>query len=71
MITPSDPNQRGCQLSLKFAKPARAIYDRLQQSGVIVDLREPDIIRVSPVPLYNSFGDVRKFIHELKTCLQE
>jgi len=60
VITPSEPAARGCQLSLRLIQPpqaARRTYDRLTDAGVIGDWREPDILRLSPAPLYNSFVD--------------
>ena len=70
VLTPRDPSQRGAQLSLQIRKGGRAICDRLAQQGVICDWREPDILRVAPVPLYNSFLDVHtfgeKFLSEMK-----
>jgi kynureninase len=65
ILTPRDPAQRGAQLSLQMRKDGRAICDRLAQQGVICDWREPDILRVAPVPLYNSFVDVHTFAEKL------
>jgi kynureninase len=59
MITPTDPAQRGCQLSLQV-KNGKQLEEKLLKAGVICDFRAPDIIRFSPVPLYNSFEDVFK-----------
>ena len=58
IITPSDPAQRGCQLSLLIRENGRALFDALTTNGVVVDWREPNVIRMAPVPLYNSFEDV-------------
>lgn len=67
VITPTDPNQRGCQLSLRVGD--RSLHERLSERGVFVDWREPDVIRVAPVPLYNSFEDVSGFAKILTECL--
>ena len=61
ILTPRDPSQRGAQLSLQIRKGGRAVCDLLAQQGIICDWREPDILRVAPVPLYNSFLDVHTF----------
>jgi kynureninase len=58
IITPSDPAQRGCQLSLLTDDRGKALFDFLAANGVIADWREPNVIRFAPVPLYNSFEDV-------------
>ncbi|MEQ8318427.1 MAG: kynureninase [Phycisphaerales bacterium] len=60
IITPDDPDQRGCQLSISFGDRARDIREALQQHGVVADFREPDVIRLAPVPLYNTFEDVAR-----------
>lgn len=71
IITPTDPLQRGCQLSIQMKNPDKRLFDYLTRHSVISDWREPDVIRVAPVPLYNSFEDVYHFsriLHEgLKT----
>lgn len=61
VLTPADPARRGCQLSLVFPGDARDAAERLAQRGVIVDFREPNVVRAAPVPLYNSFHDVWRF----------
>lgn len=58
IITPSDPEQRGCQLSLLTSERGKALFDHLNAQGIIADWREPNVIRFAPVPLYNSFEDV-------------
>jgi kynureninase len=69
VITPSDPEQRGCQLSLSIASGGKELYGSLLEKGVYCDWREPSVIRVAPTPLYNSFGDVARFAEILKQCL--
>ena len=69
IITPTSEQSRGCQLSIRLNKPTDNIIEILQNRGVICDWRNPDIIRVSPVPLYNSFEDCYKFVHILKEIL--
>ncbi|MDZ4845991.1 MAG: kynureninase [Chitinophagales bacterium] len=61
IITPADKNQRGCQLSVQVGKEGKYIYEGLKKEGVIVDWREPDVIRMAPVPLYNTFMEVFEF----------
>jgi len=58
IITPADQSQRGCQLSVVCRHNAKVIFNYLTENGVIGDWREPNVIRLSPVPLYNSFKDV-------------
>ncbi len=69
VITPSNPDERGCQLSIRVKNSDKTLYKALSDRGVIADWREPDVIRVAPVPLYNSFTDVYKFTEVLKNCL--
>lgn len=61
MITPSNPDERGCQLSLRTKRNGKKLFEKLTQKGVIADWREPDVIRVAPVPLYNTYEDVYRF----------
>ena len=64
VVTPAEPARRGCQLSLRVAggrERGRALFDFLSARGIVGDWREPDVIRISPVPLYNSFADIRHF----------
>jgi len=71
LITPDDPAQRGAQLSLQMAQHGRALHQRLSEANIICDWREPDVIRVAPVPLYNTFLDVLTFINALETAHRE
>jgi kynureninase len=66
IITPSNPEERGCQLSLVFHKNGRTAFEALTAAGVISDWREPNVIRIAPVPLYNSFEDVWRFVEVLR-----
>jgi kynureninase len=70
VITPSDPNQRGCQLSIRVKDSDKNLFNALTSRGVFADWREPDVIRVAPAPLYNSFSDVYRFAEILKDCLK-
>lgn len=70
VITPSDPAQRGCQLSIRVKDAEKSLYQAISERGVLADWREPDVIRVAPVPLYNSFMDVYRFARILKDCLK-
>ncbi len=68
IITPRDPAQRGCQLSLRvLGGRGPALFAALSDAGVICDTRPPDVIRVAPVPLYNTFHDVWTFARLLRS----
>ena len=69
VITPRDPGQRGCQLSIRVKNSDKSLFESLLSRGVYADWREPDVIRVAPTPLYNSFTDVHRFASILKECL--
>lgn len=69
VITPRSPHQRGSQVSLKATRDGRKLFDALQANGVICDYREPNVIRLAPVPLYNSYEDVWKFCDILRRTL--
>ncbi len=71
IITPTDPAQRGCQLSIRVRNADKTLFDAITKRGVVADWREPDVIRVAPVPLYNTFEDVSKFVAILKECIGE
>lgn len=71
IITPTLPNERGCQLSIQVKNGNKELFDRLTARGVVADWREPDVIRVAPVPLYTRFVDVYDFANILKELLQE
>ncbi|MEM9829579.1 MAG: kynureninase [Bacteroidota bacterium] len=61
VITPRDSEERGAQLSLVFADQGKQVFEKLTQSGIIVDWREPSVIRVAPAPLYNTFTEAYHF----------
>ena len=67
--TPTDPDQRGCQLSLVIDGDGRALNEKLTASGVICDFREPNVIRAAPTPCYNTFHDVWRFVQILRDTL--
>ena len=69
IVTPSDPEQRGCQLSIQVKDADKSLFETITTAGVIADWREPDVIRVAPAPLYNSYSDVFQFYEILKTAL--
>ncbi|MBI1193303.1 MAG: kynureninase [Bacteroidetes bacterium] len=71
IITPSDPAQRGCQLSIQFKQHGKEVFEALKQAGIIADWREPDVIRVAPVPLYNRYEDVYHFARVLQEVLEQ
>ena len=63
------PEQRGCQISISVKNGNKDLFDEITKKGVIADWREPDVIRVAPVPLYNSFLDVYNFYKVLEDSL--
>mgnify|MGYP001818326937 CR=1 FL=1 len=69
MITPRYPGRRGCQLSINIAGREKELFDAMIAEGVIADFREPCIIRIAPVPLYNSFEDVFTFGRVMRKLL--
>jgi kynureninase len=68
IFTPENPRQRGCQLSLrvKSGAPGRTVFQRIEAAGVTCDWRDPDVIRVAPVPLYNRYEEVHRFVEILR-----
>jgi kynureninase len=73
ILTPTDPAARGCQLSLRLRRSpaeARKVFDALAAAGFTGDWREPDVIRIAPVPLYNTFTEVWEFVAALRRFLR-
>ncbi len=71
VITPRNAHEKGCQVSMLMLKDGRKIFDALMEQGVIADWREPNVIRVAPVPLYNSFEDIYRFGEIVSAVLDE
>lgn len=69
IITPKTHKERGCQLSIHVHGQGKSLFDKLTEQGVIADWREPNVIRIAPVPLYNSFEDAYKFGQALKNAI--
>lgn len=67
IITPSDPSERACQLSVYLHGQGRALFEYLMKNGVITDWREPNVIRLAPAPFYCSFEDMYEFGQILKS----
>lgn len=74
ILTPAEPARRGCQLSLRVIggrglsgrEAGRDLFSFLQANGVLGDWREPDVIRISPAPLYNTHADVLRFVRTVE-----
>jgi kynureninase len=71
IITPTNPDERGCQLSVLLHGQGRSLFDYLMKNGVITDWREPNVVRFAPAPLYCSFEDMYNFGQILKTGIKE
>ena len=69
VITPRNENEKGCQVSMLMLKKGKAIFEALTKRGVIADWREPNVIRIAPVPLYNSFENIYRFGQIIKTTI--
>ena len=66
IITPTNPEERGCQLSIQVKNANKNLHKKLTEAHIITDWREPDVIRCAPVPLYNTFQDVYLMVQKLK-----
>jgi kynureninase len=71
IITPSNSDERGCQLSIQVKDADKGLHKKLTDAHIITDWREPDVIRCAPVPFYNTFEDVYKMVEKLKDILNE
>jgi len=71
IITPRDPKQRGAQLSIRVHSDGKALFTKLTEKSIICDWREPDVIRVASVPLYNTFVDVFRFAEIFSECVRK
>ena len=69
IITPTNPKERGCQLSIQVKDADKKLHQKLTSANIITDWREPDVIRCAPVPLYNTFQDVYHMVEKLKMIL--
>jgi kynureninase len=70
IISPSNPEERGCQLSLYVNRGGKQVFEQISLAGVIGDWREPNVIRIAPTPMYNSFTDVYRFGQILEHALE-
>jgi kynureninase len=74
ILTPRDSSQRGCQLSIALGSDrarARRVFESLEARAIIADWREPNVVRMAPVPLYNSFADALRAARELAGALRD
>lgn len=71
IITPESPYERGCQLSIMARNKGYQLYKTLEAQGIVCDYRKPDVIRIAPVPMYNTFEDIKKTIIAFETATDE
>ena len=72
LLTPTNPHERGAQISIKLAPGLLdGVLEDLETNGVVIDERKPDVIRVAPAPLYNTFTDVWQFVNILWASLEK
>lgn len=69
VITPAEPERRGCQVSILTDDRGKAVFEALTREGIVADWREPNVIRLAPVPLYNRFEDVARFTAVMRRVL--
>jgi len=70
IITPRNENEHGCQVSILMLEKGKEIYESLKKNSVIIDWREPNVIRLAPVPLYNTFEDIFRFGKIIKNIIE-
>ena len=71
ILTPEQAGKKGCQISILVSEQGKFIFDELTNNGVFADWREPDVIRVAPVPLYNTFDEVWRFVQHLERAIKK
>jgi kynureninase len=71
VITPRNPEERGCQLSISVSNANKALHQALMDRHVITDWREPNVIRCAPAPFYNTFEDVYQMVQILKDLIKK
>ena len=70
ILTPRNVSERGCQVSMLMLNDGKAIFEELSQQGIFTDWREPNVIRVAPVPLYNRFEEIFRFGETVKSLIE-
>jgi kynureninase len=70
LLTPRDPSQRGCMITLEIADRPRELFDALMAAGIVGDFRQPNVLRFAPAPLYNSWHEIWTVVHHLESLLQ-
>jgi kynureninase len=70
IVTPAEKERRGAQISIRIPQNGRSLCERLTQEGILGDWREPDLFRVAPVPLYNSYQDVFHFVRRFARAVE-
>lgn len=73
VITPRDPKERGAMLSLQWSVPKvlHMTVERMKDQGIVVDMKRPDVLRITPAPLYNTFEDVWTFAQAMRQCVEQ
>ncbi|MFT7344466.1 MAG: kynureninase, partial [Lentimonas sp.] len=71
IITPRNQAERGAQLSILLHGMGKTLFEKISEKGVVADWREPNVIRVAPAPMYNSFEDAYRFTLALEEAILE